>query len=172
MAHRLVSGQALRCATPHGHDEYVEVELQATRPAPLDGAANMVAPFARAKGRWHRFVDERLDHAFQLAEGDPLLPIAREHFPEWRLVVTPGDPTTELMAALLALKCQAFLDREDVGLRVARLTLRETPTNSVTLRGDPSDIAPSCRGLVDAGGRLHRVTGPEAPAQRRPAATS
>lgn len=144
MAHRLTSGAAAKCATPHGHDEYVTVELIAAEPRPLDGEANMVVEFGRAKSRWHRFVDECLDHAFQLSATDPLLAVAKERFGEWRLVVTPGDPTTELMAALLAAKCQAILDDElDGALRVRRLTLQETPTNSVIFEGDPREVLPT-----------------------------
>jgi 6-pyruvoyltetrahydropterin/6-carboxytetrahydropterin synthase len=146
MAHRLTSGCAERCMTPHGHDEHVIVELEAKVPTALDGDTNMVAEFSRAKGRWHRFVDDRLDHALQLSASDPLLAMADERFAEWRLVVTPGDPTTELMAALLAAKCQAILDAEDVGLRVRRLTLEETPTNSVVFEGDPREVLPPGEG--------------------------
>lgn len=143
MAHRLPSGPAKKCASPHGHDEYVSVELVAARPERLDGQGNMVVEFGRAKSRWHRFVDERLDHALQLSASDPLLAIAREHF-DWRLVVTPGDPTTELMAALLAAKCQAILDDElDGALRVRRVILEETPTNSVIFEGDPREVLPA-----------------------------
>lgn len=148
MAHRLVAGQSLKCATPHGHNELVTVELVARDPRRLDGSANMVAEFARAKRRWHHFVDEHLDHALQLSEHDPLLRLANDHFPDWRLVITPGDPTTELLAALLAAKCQRLLDAEaespgHVGLRVARVTLEETPTNSVVFTGDPSEVLPA-----------------------------
>ncbi|MBO6933859.1 MAG: 6-carboxytetrahydropterin synthase [Deltaproteobacteria bacterium] len=144
MAHRLTSGAAAKCATPHGHDEYVTVELVSAEPRALDGDANMLVEFGRAKSRWHRFVDERLDHGFQLSTTDPLLAIAKERFGEWRLIVTPGDPTTELMAALLAAKCQAILDDElDGALRVRRLTLQETPTNSVVFEGDPREVLPA-----------------------------
>lgn len=142
MAHRLIAGCSVKCATPHGHNELVTVDLVAREPRALDGHANMVAEFAQAKGRWHRFVDEHLDHALQLAETDPLLALAATHFAEWRLVVTPGDPTTELLAALLASKCQAFLDAESEGLRVARVTIEETPTNTVVFEGDPTSVLP------------------------------
>ncbi|MCA9615598.1 MAG: 6-carboxytetrahydropterin synthase [Myxococcales bacterium] len=146
MAHRLIAGQSTKCATPHGHNELVTVDLVAAAPAPLDGHANMVTEFARAKGRWHRFVDEHLDHALQLSEHDPLLALAGEHFVQWRLVVTPGDPTTELLAALLAAKCGAFLAAEGTGLRVARVTIEETPTNAVVFEGNPHDVLPAREG--------------------------
>ncbi|MEJ1936503.1 6-carboxytetrahydropterin synthase, partial [Nostoc sp. NIES-2111] len=50
MAHRLIAGLSEKCAVPHGHNEIVTVTLRAVTPARLDGAANMVVPFERAKG--------------------------------------------------------------------------------------------------------------------------
>lgn len=135
MAHRFTSGASPTCATPHGHNEDVTVELVAKSPVALDQRQNMVAEFGAVKKRWHRFIDRRVDHALQLSEHDPFLAIAREHFPEWRLVVTPGDPTTELMATLLMAKCQAFLDDEELPLRCRRVLLEETPTNAVAFEG-------------------------------------
>ena len=103
MAHRLLAGSSERCALPHGHNEYVRVHLRATTPAPLDGGTNMVVPFERAKGVWHGFIDNHVDHALQLGEGDPLLDWFRVHEPgrAARIMITPGDPTTELLACLL-----------------------------------------------------------------------
>lgn len=142
MAHRLISGRSDLCATPHGHNEFVTVVLEPTHKAPLDGEANMVVEFSRAKTRWHAFVDGSLDHALQLAAADPLLAFANEHYPSWRIVVTPGDPTTELMAALLSSKCQAILEDEGLGLKVQRVLLEETPTNTVSVEGDARSWLP------------------------------
>lgn len=145
MGHRLISGTSERCAVPHGHNEFVTVTLQAASPARLDGATNMVVPFADAKQRWHGFIDTRLDHSFQLSASDPLLDWFIAHEPQRieRLVVTPGDPTTELMAALLYAKLQAFLHDEGNKLICTSLTLEETPTNTVRLTGDPTPYLPA-----------------------------
>lgn len=146
MAHRLISGASKTCLTPHGHNELVIVDMVPRAATKLDGSTNMVVEFGAAKKRWHRFVDRRIDHALQLSASDPLLEVADDRFPDWRLVVTPGDPTTELLAALLASKCQAILDDEGVDLRVARVELQETPTNSVVLEGDPRELLPTGEG--------------------------
>lgn len=148
MGHRLISGSSERCAIPHGHNEFVTVTLQARTPARLDGAQNMVVPFAEAKQRWHAFIDTRLDHSFQISSVDPLLDWFRQHEPQRldRLVVTPGDPTTELMAALLYAKLQAFLRDEGDVLVCTSLTLEETPTNTVCLTGGPEIFLPECSG--------------------------
>ena len=147
MGHRLILGASERCALPHGHNETVTVRLQATRPARLDGAANMVLPFARAKATWHRWIDERLDHALQLGETDPLLAwfLAHEPARAARILVTPGDPTTELMACLMMAKLGAFLEADGGLLRCVEIRLEETPTNSVTFDGDPWSMLPSPR---------------------------
>lgn len=158
MGHRLIAGCSDRCAIPHGHNEYVTVTLGPgtlepgrqpsdleTSPPRLDGKANMMLPFAAVKGRWHKFVDDRMDHSFQLGEHDPLLKWFAENEPSRldRLVVTPGDPTTELLAALLMAKLNAFLRAQGDLLRLHALEIRETPTNTVRLTGnDPQFYLP------------------------------
>ena len=145
MGHRLIRGASESCALPHGHNETVTVRLQATCPARLDGAANMVLPFAHAKATWHRWIDERLDHALQLGEDDPLLGWFARHEPARaaRIVVTPGDPTTELMACLMMAKLGAFLRSEGDMLRCVEIRLEETPTNMVVFDGDPVALLPT-----------------------------
>ncbi|MDR6183784.1 6-pyruvoyl trahydropterin synthase family protein [Asaia bogorensis] len=144
MGHRLIAGSSERCAIPHGHNEFVTVTLQAREPARLDGAQNMVIPFADAKRRWHDFIDTRLDHAFQISSSDPLLSwfLTNEPARADRLVVTPGDPTTEMMAALLYAKLQAFLRADGDVLCCTSLSLEETPTNTVCLTGGPEFYLP------------------------------
>ncbi|NVN31899.1 6-carboxytetrahydropterin synthase, partial [Endobacter medicaginis] len=130
---------------PHGHNETVRVWLRPTAPARLDGAANMVEPFARAKARWHRFVDTRLDHGLQLSSCDPLLGWFSAHEPHRaaRIVVTPGDPTTELLALCLSAKLGAFLAGDGGRLAVAAIEIEETPTNTVRFAGDPLEMLPA-----------------------------
>lgn len=147
MGHRLITGASERCALPHGHNEYIKVTLRPADAARLDGARNMVLPFADAKARWHDFIDNHLDHALQLSERDPLLAWFRAHEPERaaRIVVTPGDPTTELLAALLSAKLSAILADQGNGLSVREVEIEETPTNTVRVTGDPEPWIP----LVD-----------------------
>ncbi|MGO3517733.1 MAG: 6-pyruvoyl trahydropterin synthase family protein [Acetobacter cibinongensis] len=147
MGHRLIHGASETCALPHGHNEFVTVKLSATNPVRLDGHGNMPVSFQRAKSTWHRFVDEKLDHALQLAEDDPLLEWFRQHEPERarRIVVTPGDPTTELMVCLLMAKINAFLLADENLLKCVEVSLQETPTNTVTFSGNPQDFLPSPR---------------------------
>ncbi|WP_225197669.1 6-carboxytetrahydropterin synthase [Gluconobacter oxydans] len=145
MGHRLITGASERCAIPHGHNEYVRVTLRPAKQTRLDGHANMILPFAEAKTRWHHFVDNSLDHALQLSETDPLLAWFRANEPEraQRIVVTPGDPTTELMAALMLAKLTAILTDQGDILRVHEIELEETPTNTVRLGGNPQHYLPA-----------------------------
>jgi len=144
MAHRLLADAASldggdKCATPHGHNETVTVTLRAINPTPLDGARNMVERFETAKATWHRWIDEQVDHAFQLGADDPLVGFFRAHEPARlaRLLITPGDPTTEVLACCFMAKLNAFLATEGGRLVCVQVAIEETPTNNVTFEGDP-----------------------------------
>ncbi|MEF8792552.1 6-pyruvoyl trahydropterin synthase family protein [Thiohalorhabdus sp.] len=144
MSHRLLSLQSGKCGIPHGHNEYVTVRLVARNPQPLDGKANMVTPFHAAKKRWHAWIDARVDHSLQLAAGDPLLAYFREQEPEQldRILVTPGDPSTEALAACFMAKVSAFLAEQGGDLTCTEVRIEETPTNTVIFDGDPAPVLP------------------------------
>jgi 6-pyruvoyltetrahydropterin/6-carboxytetrahydropterin synthase len=148
MAHRLLSDRSSKCAIPHGHNEIVTARIVAVAPLRLDGRANMVAPFEDAKRRWHAWIDEAVDHALQVSEDDPLIGYFRAMEPDMlaRLVVMPGDPTTELLAACFMAKLNAFLADDGGRLRCAEVTIEETPTNTVVFAGDPADALPERTG--------------------------
>jgi 6-pyruvoyltetrahydropterin/6-carboxytetrahydropterin synthase len=144
MAHRLLADASAKCAIPHGHNEVVTVRLVATRPLPLDGRANMVESFESAKRDWHAWVDNSLDHSLHLAASDPLLEWFRTQEPQRlpRILLTPGDPTTEALACCLMSKCNAFLSADGGRLRCAEISIEETPTNTVRFDGDPEAWLP------------------------------
>lgn len=151
MAHRLLASGSDKCAVPHGHNELVVATLQATEARRLDGSGNMVEPFERAKARWHRWIDESVDHALQLSDRDPLIGWFRDHEKERlsRLLITPGDPTTELLAALFMAKLGTFLASDGGRLRCVAIKIEETPTNAVTFAGDPAEFLPHRSGQSD-----------------------
>lgn len=144
MAHRLLASGSETCALPHGHTETVTVRLQPVAAVTLDGRSNMVEPFERAKGTWHCWIDGHVDHALQLGADDPLLGWFRDNEPARlpRLLVTPGDPTTELLACCLMAKLNAFLQADGGRLVCTEIHLRETPTNAVEFSGDPLPVLP------------------------------
>jgi 6-pyruvoyltetrahydropterin/6-carboxytetrahydropterin synthase len=147
MAHRLLTGGTDKCAVPHGHTETVTVRLQPVHAAALDGGANMVEPFERAKSHWHRWIDDSVDHALQLGHADPLLEWFLRHEPAriTRLLITPGDPTTEVLACCMMAKLNAFLAADGGRLRCVEIRLEETPTNTVVFDGDPQEMLPAMR---------------------------
>lgn len=141
MAHRLYSQQAGRCFTPHGHNEFVHVTLSqkaGSTLTPAWGQTNCAAPFVALKRPWHAFVDGALDHAFQLSAADPLIRYFQAHEPDVvpRLLVVPGDPTTEVLGVALLSKLQAFLSVYTPDFECLRLELEETPTNAVVVTPD------------------------------------
>lgn len=138
MAHRLFAECSPKCVIPHGHNEYVRVQLCANDENALCQDVNMVAPFHKAKSAWHDFIDNALDHSFQLRADDPLLAYFKQHEPKSlsRIVTTPGDPTTEMMCACLMAKIQSLLKKHSPELKCVKLELEETPTNTVFLSGE------------------------------------
>ncbi len=145
MAHRLIAGSSVKCATPHGHNETVTVHLQSTAPQRLDGDVNMVESFERAKSTWHRWIDGHVDHSLQLSDSDPLLDWFSAHEPDKlsHILITHGDPTTEMVACCMMAKLNAILAAEGGRLRCVRIELEETPTNCVTFEGDAASVLPS-----------------------------
>lgn len=134
MAHRLLSDRRSKCVVPHGHNEFVRATL--TSPAtPTFGAANMQASFDQLKKRWHGWIDDHVDHAFQVNARDPLIEHFLKHEPDVvpRLMVFDGDPTTEALAYAFWRKLNAFLKEDAPEFRVARIEIEETPTNTVSL---------------------------------------
>lgn len=132
MAHRLISGCSTKCATPHGHNEFVRVALAVPDHTFWLGRSNMGAEFTDLKSNWHYFVDQALDHAFQLNAADPLLQWFSVHEPEKlnRILVVDGDPTTEMLCLVLARKFKAL---SSGSVELQYLEIEETPTNSVRL---------------------------------------
>jgi 6-pyruvoyltetrahydropterin/6-carboxytetrahydropterin synthase len=142
MAHRLIADPTGKCATPHGHNEFVTVRLAAKRAFQFS-ASNMDAAFETVKGRWHAWIDDHVDHALQLNASDPLIGFFRDHEPYRlsRLMVFPGDPTTEALAAVFFLKLSAFLEADALPFTVAEVRVEETPTNAVRITTEALDPA-------------------------------
>ncbi len=134
MAHRLLSDPVSKCAVPHGHNETVTVRLASDQRLDL-GGRNLVAPFEQLKRRWGEWIDDQVDHAFQISAADPLLAYFQAHEPARlpRLMVFQGDPTTEALALAFAMKLGAFLKADDLPFRCESVAVEETPTNRVVL---------------------------------------
>ena len=88
-----------------------------------DAVPESLAEFDRVKRRWFRWIDGAVDHSFHLSHTDPLIEFFREREPELlsRLLVTPGDPTTEIRAACFKAKLSAFLSQDEPDFLCDRL---------------------------------------------------
>ena len=141
MAHRLRFSGSAKCEVPHGHNELVTARLAYIGARPLSPESNIAADFADLKTDWHRWIDKSVDHAFQLGLDDPLIGYFKTHEPQQlsRILVTPGDPSTECLAALFLCKYQCFLAAVDAPFEVSSIELVETPTNAVVI--NKADIA-------------------------------
>lgn len=144
MAHRLIAGSSDKCATPHGHNEIVTVHLQPVRLDVLCGQVNMVESFERAKSTWHSWIDNHVDHALQLSHTDPILDWFRMSEPQRlsRILITQGDPTTEMLSVCMMSKLNAFLAADGGRLQCVTIEIEETPTNTVRLTGPAADHFP------------------------------
>lgn len=139
-AHRFTGSCSESCATPHGHTWYAKACFQApSTELDLDGN-DMIVEFAELKKNWKRFIQETADHSFLHHHEDPILPALRKAIPKFRGLPFPGDPTTELVAALFFAKLEVMhastpnADR----LYLSSVAIRETPTNSMIFRRSPS----------------------------------
>jgi len=149
MSHRLFTLKNSRCFIPHGHNEYVKAHLVSSGGNGLDGSANMMAPFSVLKKYWHQWIDNHVDHSLQLSSQDQMLAYFKTTEPENlpNLMVTPGDPTTEVLAACFMSKINAILLDQGLSVHCRKIEIIETPTNSVSFSGDPADVI--CRDHYD-----------------------
>lgn len=144
--HRLTKATAGTCMTPHGHTWYAEATFGSSAQF-LDGQ-DMALEFTVLKKAWRIFIHETADHTYFHHYQDALLSSIREHVPCFRGLPFPGDPTTELIAALFFSKInvmnmdlQARLTNEGRQLPVpspVMVAIQETPTNRVTLTAGPA----------------------------------
>lgn len=148
-----------KCFVPHGHNEFVKVHLVSGAGDRLDGISNMSNKFETLKKTWHGWIDNVVDHSMQLTSVDPLLDYFKQNEPEnlKHLLITPGDPTTEVLAACFYAKINAFLKHEQLNMSCNRVEIEETPTNTVIFHGNTDDAISS-----------EHYAGPEIPWWQRP----
>ncbi len=128
-AHRFyLASSSPKCRSIHGHRWIVTLTLKAEK---LD-SQGMVVEFGQLKAVWRSWLDAHVDHTLMLHQDDPMVGAVRAVEPEVRLFLTPGDPTTENLARLLAEQAEVVL--ESLGctdsVQVERLRLEETRVNA------------------------------------------
>lgn len=111
--HRLLDYEG-KCAHPHGHNAFVEVELSR---ATLDDCG-MVLDFGEVDLALDEFIDTELDHRMLLRHDDPLVAAFRSVGEE--PYIMKFNPTAENIARLL------FQQAKKKGLPVVAVRLWET----------------------------------------------
>jgi 6-pyruvoyl-tetrahydropterin synthase len=137
-AHRFTKSCADSCATPHGHTWFAEAHFGA--PETCLTHEDMLLEFSQLKGAWKTFIQQTVDHSFLHHYEDPILPALLKFIPKFRGLPFPGDPTTEMVAALFYSKlCSMHKEMnkelaEGVLIKPMAVYIQETPTNSMTFR--------------------------------------
>lgn len=104
----------------------------------------MAAEFGAVKKAWKTFITETADHSFFHNSKDPLIPHLKGITPDARLLSFPGDPTTELIAGLFALKLRAMHAASGItAVTPVAVHIQETPTNSITFRFEKDGATPA-----------------------------
>ncbi len=121
--HRLLDYDG-KCQHLHGHNGQLEIEVDS---GTLD-RLGMVIDFGEIKDIAKGWVDANLDHRMLLHRNDPIAKVLQD-FGE-PLYLMDGNPTAENIARLI------FKKLSDLGLRVSRVNLWETPDGCATYYED------------------------------------
>lgn len=142
MAHR-VPGHLNLCRELHGHRYVAEVTVVLpsgdVEPGTLTPTAGMVEDFGVVRDECRAAFLDAWDHATMLCADDPLVAIFRDVHARGipglgRLVVVPGAPTAEYLAARIAGLVQYRLASTGSSLAVSQVRVRETPNCWATWR--------------------------------------
>jgi len=119
-SHRLLHYKG-KCANLHGHRWRVEVWMEGEP----DPATHILIDYSLIKQ-----VIEKYDHQIILNCDDPMVPRIQEFHP---VITTPGDPTSELMAAII--HDDLYKVCQDLGIKVTITKIRvwESPTSCAEL---------------------------------------
>lgn len=135
-AHRFTDVSS-KCSTPHGHTWWLTLCLS-HESSDINLEKNFATDFKDLKSGWKSFVDNELDHHFFLNSEDSLANHLRETEPNLNIKLTPGDPTTEVLAALFFRKAESLLGQFE-HIEVSSVLLEETPTNSIRIYKKDAD---------------------------------
>jgi 6-pyruvoyltetrahydropterin/6-carboxytetrahydropterin synthase len=114
-SHRLLHYQG-KCHNLHGHRWKVEIRITGS----VDEQTNILVDYNEIKKVVNRF-----DHQIILNEKDPMVPRIEEFHP---VITTPGDPTSELLAALIRDAIEAEYATSGRNIRVESIRVWESPT--------------------------------------------
>lgn len=114
-SHRLLHYEG-KCANLHGHRWKVEIWMEG-EPDPV---TKILVDYSMIKK-----IVEKYDHQIILNGDDPMVPRIQEFH---QVITTPGDPTSELMAALIRDDLYAFCRGQGIQATVPKIRVWESPT--------------------------------------------
>jgi 6-pyruvoyltetrahydropterin/6-carboxytetrahydropterin synthase len=114
-SHRLLHYEG-KCANLHGHRWKVEIWMEG-EPDPV---TKILVDYSMIK----KIVD-KYDHQIILNRDDPMVPRIQEFH---QVITTPGNPTSELMAALIRDDLYAFCRDQGIQATVPKIRVWESPT--------------------------------------------
>ncbi len=114
-SHRLLHYEG-KCANLHGHRWKVEIWMGG-EPDPV---TKILIDYSIIK----KIVD-KYDHQIILNRDDPMVPRIQEFH---KVITTPGDPTSELMADLIRDDLYAFCREHGIKATVPKIRVWESPT--------------------------------------------
>ena len=120
-SHRLLHYKG-KCANLHGHRWKVEVWMEGEP----DPATQILIDYTLIKQ-----VIARYDHQIILNRDDPMVPCIRKFNP---VITTPGDPTSELIAALIREDLYAVCRDQGIKATIPKIRVWESPTSCAELR--------------------------------------
>jgi 6-pyruvoyltetrahydropterin/6-carboxytetrahydropterin synthase len=114
-SHRLLHYQG-KCANLHGHRWKVEVWMEGEP----DPATQILIDYSVIKQAIDKY-----DHQIILNQDDPMVSAIRAFNP---VITTPGDPTSELMAAIIRNDLLAICREHGIRATVTKIRVWESPT--------------------------------------------
>ncbi len=114
-SHRLLHYKG-KCANLHGHRWKVEVWIDGA----VDNDTCILVDYNVIKN-----IVERFDHQVLLNEDDPMVPCIQQF---QKVITTPGDPTSELLAVLVRDMIEEECNAPGHEIKVIKLRVWESPT--------------------------------------------
>jgi 6-pyruvoyltetrahydropterin/6-carboxytetrahydropterin synthase len=123
-AHRLIKNYTGKCTNNHGHSWMVRLHLEGTN---LD-ERDMLIDFQELKSL-KAWVDDKLDHATLLWEGDPMCEYIRNS--GQRMFITRKNPTSEHIAEVILNEAIKLFDNSRI--KVSCIEVNETCTTGAKI---------------------------------------
>ena len=134
MGHRVPNHES-KCCNPHGHRYRCEIEVEGDIIIELNSPEQgMITDFGFLKAILLTCAHDPLDHGFMIWEGDGAMMEIASYSTAWKWIIVPYVPTAENIANALYVRiANSVKDKWGDKIKLARLTIWETPTSTATV---------------------------------------